>query len=133
MDFNKKLYVPDTKKWTRFYMQISKGNVNPYTDHTMKGYQRGGGLRNKTSPFMLSIDTYAKDMDDSHKNPKINVTSPAEQIVEQAKSEIKREKNAKKNKHSTKRLSTKSTTSKGGPTAKRSKVIKLKSDVFGPY
>lgn len=35
--------------------------VSPYANHTMKGYQRGGGLRNKTSPFMLSIDKHAID------------------------------------------------------------------------
>jgi hypothetical protein len=133
MDFNKKLYVPDIKKWTKFYMAVNKGNVNPYTDHTMKGYQRGGGLRNKTSPYMLSIDTYTKDMDVTDNNPKINMTSPAEQIVEQAKSEVKREKIIKKDKRNVKRPSQKASTSKGGPPTKRSKVVQLKSDVFGPY
>lgn len=60
----------------------------------MKGYQRGGGLRNKTSPFMLSIDKYAIDSYD--KNIKLNVTSPAEQVVDQAKSEVRRETSIKK-------------------------------------
>lgn len=47
MDVNKTLYVPDTKKWTMFYMRVGNGDVNPYTNHTMKGYQRGGGYETK--------------------------------------------------------------------------------------
>lgn len=92
MDVNKKMYVPDTKKWTMFYTHINRGSVNPYTDHTMKEYQRGGGLRNKTSPYMISIDNYTKRAVEQDTNPKINMTSPAEQEVEQAKSEVKNRK-----------------------------------------
>lgn len=113
MDYYRKLYVPDAKKWMRFYTQINEGNVNPYADHTMKGYQRGGGLRNKTSPFMVSIDKYVNDMDNAGKKPVINMTSPAEQIVEQAKSEMKRDKITKSNQHSSKRHSQKASASKG--------------------
>jgi hypothetical protein len=36
-----------------FYMQVGNVDVNPYTNHTMKGYQRGGGLQNKTSPYII--------------------------------------------------------------------------------
>lgn len=32
MDVNKTLYVPDTKKWTMFYMRVGNGDVNPYTN-----------------------------------------------------------------------------------------------------
>lgn len=105
MDVNKTLYVPDTKKWTMFYMRVGNGDVNPYTNHTMKGYQRGGGLRNKTSPYMLSIDNYTRGATDRDVKQKINVTSPAEQVVEQAKSEIKREKTIEKGKRVMKRTS----------------------------
>lgn len=133
MDMNKKIYIPDPKKWMRFYTQIKEGNVNPYRDHAIKGYQRGGGLRSKTSPYMISIDKYAKDLDDRDKKLTISMTSPAEQIVEQAKSEIEREKNIKKDQHGSKRRSQKSIATKKGPTAKKSKVVKLKSDVFGIY
>jgi hypothetical protein len=133
MEFDRKLYVPNANKWMRFYSQINRGNVNPYANHTMKGYHRGGGLRNKTSPFMMSIDSYAKDNEANGKDLKINVTSPAEQIVEQAKSEIKRENITKKEKHGNKRRKQKATVSKEGPAVKRNKVVKIKSDVFGLY
>lgn len=115
-----------------FYTQIKEGNVNPYRDHAIKGYQRGG-TTSKTSPYMISIDKYAKDLDDRDKKLTISMTSPAEQIVEQAKSEIEREKNIKKDQRGSKRRSQKSNATKEGPTAKKSKVVKLKSDVFGIY
>jgi hypothetical protein len=133
MDANKTLYVPDTKKWTMFYMQVGNGDVNPYTNHTMKGYQRRGGLRNKTSPYMLSIDNYTRRASGRDVNHQIHVTSPAEQVVEQAKSEIKRDKTIEKGKRVMKRASQKLSDKKNGPTAKRSKIVKLKSDVFGLY
>lgn len=104
--------------------------MSTYADHTMKGYQRGGGLRNKSSPFMVSIDKYAK-MDD--KDIHLNVTSPAEQVVEQAKSEIKRDKNVEKGKRPMKRVTEKSSSTKDGRVAKKRKVVKIKSDVFGLY
>jgi hypothetical protein len=133
MDANKTLYVPDTKKWTMFYKQVGNGDVNPYTNHTMKGYQRGGGLRNKTSPYMLSIDNYTRRAAERDVNHKINVTSPAEQVVEQAKSEIKRDKTIEKGKRVMKRTSQKTSDKKDGRVAKRKKIVKLKSDVFGLY
>lgn len=134
MDVNKKMYVPDTKKWTMFYTHINRGGVNPYTDHTMKEYQRGGGLRNKTSPYMISIDNYTKRAVEQDTNPKINMTSPAEQEVEQAKSEVKREKSTtEKGKRVLKRHSQKLNDKKSGRTAKRKKIVKLKSGVFGVY
>lgn len=127
MSAYKTLYVPDPQKWTNFYLQIHR--VSPYADHTMKGYQRGGGLRNKTSPFMLSIDKHAIDSND--KNIKLNVTSPAEQVVDQAKSEVRRETIIKNAKTTPKRRIQESPTAKNGPKLKKTKVVKLKSDVFG--
>lgn len=94
----------------------------------MKGYQRGGGLRNKTSPFVLSIDKYAIDSND--KNIKLNVTFPVEQVVDQAKSEVRRETSIKNVKTTSKRRIRESPTAKNGPKPK-AKVVKLKLDVFG--
>lgn len=100
----------------------------------MKEYQRGGGLRNKTSPYMISIDNYTKRAVEQDTNPKINMTSPAEQEVEQAKSEVKREKSTtEKGKRVLKRHSQKLNDKKSGRTAKRKKIVKLKSGVFGVY
>lgn len=132
MDSAGKLYVPDVQKWTNFYTQINKGNVNPYADYTMKGYQRGGGLRNNTSPYMVSIDKYAKQSLEGEVKPKIQMTSPSEQVVEQAKSEIIRE-TTKKRKHQKKHSSEKSTRKGGERPEKKKKIVKLNSDVFGVY
>jgi hypothetical protein len=131
METTGRMYVPDTKKWTNFYTQISKGNVNPYTDHSMKGYQRGGGLRNNTSPFMVSIDKYAKELNEKEIRPAIKMTSPSEQVVEQAKSEVIRKK-TKKRKSQLKHLSEKQTLREDERPMKK-KIVKLNSDVFGLY
>jgi hypothetical protein len=131
METTGRMYVPDTKKWTNFYTQISKGNVNPYTDHSMKGYQRGGGLRNNTSPFMVSIDKYAKELNEREIRPAIKMTSPSEQVVEQAKSEVVRKK-TKKRKSQLKHLSEKQTLREDERPIKK-KIVKLNSDVFGLY
>lgn len=108
---------------------IDERKVSPYADHTMEGYQLGGGLRNKTSPFMLSIDKHAIDSND--KNIKLNVTSPAEQVVDKAKSEVRREISIKNAKTTPKRRIQESPTAKNGPQLKKTNVVKLKSDVFG--
>lgn len=47
---------------------------------------------------MVSIDKYAKQSFDGESKPKLQMTSPSEQVVEQARSEIVREK-TKKRKH----------------------------------
>lgn len=82
---------------------------------------------------MLSIDNYTRGATDRDVKQKINVTSPAEQVVEQAKNEIKREKTIEKGKRVMKRTSQKSSKKESGPTTKRNKIVKLKSDVFGLY
>ena len=128
MESGGRLYVPDTKKWTNFYTQISKGNVSPYIDHTMKRYQRGGGLRNNTSPFMVSIDKYARELNEREIRPKIKITSPSEQ----AKSEVVREK-TKKRKPQFKPSSEKQTRREDERPKKKKKIVKLNSDVFGVY
>lgn len=59
------------------------------------------------------------------------MTSPAEQVVDQAKSEVRRETSIKNAKTTTKRRIQESPTTKNGPKLKKTKVVKLKSDVFG--
>lgn len=73
---------------------------------------------------MLSIDKYAIDSND--KTIKLNVTSPAEQVVDQAKSEVRRETSIKNVK-----TTWESPTAKNSPKLKKAKVVKFKSDVFG--
>ncbi|KAK3107677.1 hypothetical protein FSP39_019681 [Pinctada imbricata] len=135
-----KLYIPNAQKWIKFYTQLSKGMVNPYADHTYKGYQRGGGLKNNTSPFMMPIDKYTKESNDEATQLQINMTSPAEQVVQQAKSEVAQEnlvkKRNKKRKHKNIKASSKLERQKNRrlkTASKKRKVVKLQSDVFGVY
>lgn len=127
MESGGRLYVPDTKKWTNFYTQISKGNVSPCIDHTMKRYQRGGGLRNNTSPFMVSIDKYARELNEREIRPKIKITSPSEQ----AKSEVVREKTKKRTPQF--KPSSEKQTRREDQRPKKKKIVKFNSDVFGVY
>lgn len=95
----------------------------------MKEYQRGGGLRNNTSPFMISIDKYARKSNEKKISPKIKMTSSSELVVEQAKSEVVREK-TKKRKPQFKHYSEKQTRREEERPKKRKKIVKLNSDVF---
>jgi hypothetical protein len=98
----------------------------------MKGYQRGGGLKNNTSPFMVSIDKYARELNERESSPKIKMTSPSEQVVEQAKSELVREK-TKKRKPQLKHFSEKALHREDQRPKKKKKIVHLNSDVFGVY
>ena len=86
-------------------------------------------MRNNTAPYMLPIDHYTKDIDEK-KGIKIKLTSPAEQVVEQAKSEVKRE--MSHGKKLGKRKTNHSSNTKSTPKKQR-KILKINSDVFGPY
>lgn len=119
-----------TQKMDNVLYSYKKGKCKPL----YRSYDESSGLRNKTSSYMISIDNYTKRAVEQDTNPKINMTSPAEQVVEQAKSEVKREKStAEKGKRVLKRHSQKLNDKKSGRTAKRKNIVKLKSDVFGVY
>lgn len=80
-------YIPDPQKWIHYYEQLTKEEYNPHMNNSnRKTIQKGGFLNNSTVGFMDPFD---------HKpiqrtNSKIKVISPAQQIVEQAKSKIYR-------------------------------------------
>lgn len=59
------------------------------------------------------------------------MTSPAEQVDDQAKSEVRRDTSIKNVKTTPKRRIRESPTAKNGLKPKKAEVVKLKSDVFG--
>jgi len=80
-------YIPDPQKWVRYYEQLTKEEYNPHMNNSnRKNIQKGGSLNNSTVGFMDPIDHKPIQQTSS----KIKVVSPAQQIVEQAKSEIDR-------------------------------------------
>ena len=80
-----KLYVPDPQKWVKFYKHLADGKINHYSIN-----QIGEGENNQ-SPI-LTVDKYIDQSENkSTKQPALKLVSTTEQIVDQAKSELKRE------------------------------------------
>ena len=79
-----KLYVPDPQKWVKFYRHMADGKVR-----LQPASQLGNGK--VAHSFIAPIDHYVKQFEDSaSEQPPIKLVTPAEQVVEQAKSELKR-------------------------------------------
>ena len=93
---NYKLYVPDTEKWTRYYQLQAQGKclISPRT-----------GERMDVDSF---LELYGKDYKNEPKktkpkespHPPVIMTSPTQQVVEQAKAELKRRRKSIKEKDS---------------------------------
>lgn len=69
-----KLYVPNPQKWVHFFDKVAKVK------------QRGGGK----VPQILPLDKYTAIESQNNQVP-VKVVTPAEQTVQQAKSELERE------------------------------------------
>ena len=82
----KTIYVPDMKKWEKFYKDMLSGKI-PHshynTTHDMK---------------LIPIENRVVKENDVSKqsNVKVNIVSPAQMALEQVKSELKREKKVTK-------------------------------------
>ena len=74
-----KLYVPNPQKWVHFFDRVAKGTVN--IEQTGSG--RKGGL--------ISVEREGHSARQSNSELPIKAVTPAEQTVQQAKSELKRE------------------------------------------
>ena len=93
------MYIPDAQKWIQYYKQIAKGTHRPYVNHQhRKTIQTGGSIGRKSIGFMDNIDVLStpKDHTDSAADVNVQLVSPAQQSVEQVKSEIARKSNQKR-------------------------------------
>lgn len=95
------MYIPNTTKWTQFYLNQARGKFNTY-QYAPHSYQIGGRLgKRNMSTFITPVDSHAKDESNSAKSQTvIEVTSPAEQVVKQAEALVDLEKK-RKNKYLT--------------------------------
>jgi hypothetical protein len=73
-----KLYVPNPQKWVQFFDKAAKGKVN--------WNQTGGGNISQ----IMSMDKYVSSTPNKPQLP-VKIVSPAEQVVDQVKSELMRE------------------------------------------
>ncbi|CAC5415705.1 unnamed protein product [Mytilus coruscus] len=90
-----KMYVPDPQKWVKYYESMAKGNHNPYIDRKGRNVKQiGGSLTGSHGTFMVPIDETSNP---SNKQPTnslaVQLVSPSQQVVDQAKSELQINKN----------------------------------------
>ena len=105
----KQMYVPDPKHWINYYKNFWSGNVNPYLTPNGK-QQHGGGLMRSSKQFMIPIESATHTTTKSTDVPPVQLVSPVEQIVNQAKEEIREGIKRKKQRteyHSYQKVSTK--------------------------
>ena len=81
-----KLYVSDPQKWVKFYKNIADGKIKLFSTN-----QVGGG--EKFHSFIAPIDKYVRQSEKSSSTSQLPVklVSSTEQIIDQAKQELKRE------------------------------------------
>jgi len=101
------MYVPNPQKWMKYYESMAKGYHNPYVDQ--KGGQRkqiGGSLSGNRGTFMVPIEEIPHSTNSLSSNPvKVNLVSPSQQVVEQAKSELQIARKGIKRKRASKSVS----------------------------
>jgi hypothetical protein len=86
-----KMYIPNPQKWVKYYESMTK-------EHRMK--QIGGSLSGSQGSFMVPIEEASTSVNLHPSNPmKVELASPSQQFVEQAKSELQAEKKGIKRKN----------------------------------
>ena len=84
------MYIPNPQKWVKYYESMAKGHQNPFVDQRggrMK--QIGGSLSGSQGSFMVTIEEASKSVNSHPSNcMKVELVSPSQQVVEQAKSEL---------------------------------------------
>jgi len=89
------LYIPDVNKWVKVHDKIVS-EINPYQTSSHRDFQVGGNLGGRRfGASMIPIDYYLpKYQSESSNDVNVTMVSPAQQVVEHAKAELKRENNS---------------------------------------
>ncbi|CAC5413712.1 unnamed protein product [Mytilus coruscus] len=81
-----KMYIPNVNQWTRYYQHVVSGQSNAYVAHMKSGYNK----ESKSGSFMIPILNKSYPIrTEKEINFVVRLVSPSEQIVNQAKEEIK--------------------------------------------
>ncbi|VDI77647.1 Hypothetical predicted protein [Mytilus galloprovincialis] len=86
-----RMYVPNPQKWVKYYENMAKGNHNPYINQSGDGKRKqvGGSLIGSQGTFMIPIENVDHLENQNSSNPlTVQLVSPAQQTVEQAKTEL---------------------------------------------
>lgn len=84
------MYIPNTQKWVQFYQNLGKDGSNPYIKyrHT-PGKQVGSGSL-VGSPRQIITPAGLPHKGEHNEKVTVNLVSPVQQTINQAKDEVKR-------------------------------------------
>lgn len=123
------MYIPNTQKWIQYYQNLSSDGHNPYINHTYRGGKQigGGSLSGSPQQFITSIGPPQKGKNDD--KVVVNLVSPVQQSIDQAKDEVKRNMQGIKRKRKQDNVSSvrkrgRKQTQKGKPTSKETSSVK---------
>ena len=90
------LYVPNVENWMKYYKDAGNGKSAAHVIHkNIK--QRGGSITGHSAQFIMPIPSSSESPKSSKSELDVNLVSPVQQTVEQAKSEINRLDKRKRN------------------------------------
>ena len=94
------MYIPDTQKWIHYYQNLGKNGHNPYTNYSHHGKKQigGGSISGSPRQFITPIGQPSKF--DQGEKYTINLVSPVQQTIDQAKDEVERTEQGIKRKRS---------------------------------
>ena len=88
----KRLYLPDHKKWLKYYQGIGKGIKSGQAEVKRKSHQVGGSFGKTINQLILPIESKPEIVTTKSDDPiEINLVSAAEATVQQAESQLSRE------------------------------------------
>lgn len=137
MDISK-LYIPNTNKWIKYYEDLQNGK-KPYANGYIGMNQNGGSIASMNATYMIPVEKHINHHNTENKPIPFKVVSPAQGVVDRAKSEvkrsvteqtdlkkIKRRESSKKSRSKRRRLKPKVKKQKGKKSVKR----KRSTDIF---
>ena len=85
-----KMCIPNTQKWIHYYQNLGKDEHNPYVNYShWRGQQIGGGFLSG-SPQQCITPVGPSHKGGHDEKGTVNLVSPVQQSIDQAKDEVKR-------------------------------------------
>ena len=84
------MYIPNTQKWIHYYQNVGKDGHNPYINNAHRGGKQTGGGSLSGSPQQFITPIGPPHKNDHNEKVMVNLVSPVQQSINQAKDEVKR-------------------------------------------
>jgi len=100
-----KMHIPNTQKWIHYYQNLGKDGHNPYVNYAHRRGKQidGGSLSGSPQQCITRVGPSHKGGHDGKVT--VNVVSPVQQSIDQAKDEVKRNMQGIKRKRADKTVS----------------------------